>query len=123
MGATREDPSIIAAPRRRSPRLAVHTPVEMNRRVDPERDGTVRMNGAGLALGVRPDELDRICVGWVVLLVDGRDDIERDPQLLEDRAPLRRGRSEDERIAHRRFLATQISSLGHLRDHSTEKAS
>ena len=78
---------------------------------------------AGLALGMLADELDRIGVGRVVLDVGGRDDGERDLQLLEDRAPLRRCRREDERAGHPGFFATQISSTGHLRDQSAEKAS
>ena len=52
------------------------------------------------------------------LVVVGRDDVERDPQLLEDRAPLRRRRREqsgDAAAATRhRLRARQISSHGQL---------
>jgi len=56
--------------------------------VDAERDGALQVDGAGLALGVVTDELDRISVGWVVLFVRRSDGLERDLQLLENRAPL-----------------------------------
>ena len=93
----------------------------MDGRVDAERDRPLLVNREGLSLGVGADELDRVGIGRIVLLVRRRDDVERDPQLLEDRTSLRRGRGENE--PHHRFFATQISSAGHLRDHSAENAS
>jgi transcriptional regulator with XRE-family HTH domain len=42
-------------------------------------------------------ELDRVGVRPVVLLVARRDGVERDPELLEDRAPLRARRRQQER--------------------------
>ncbi len=104
-------------------RLAVDPAVVVHGRVDPERDGTLQVDGAGLALGMVADEPDRLGVGWVMLLVGGGEDAEGNAQLLENRTSLRRRRSEDERLGHRGFSATQISSLGHLRPHSTENAS
>jgi hypothetical protein len=104
-------------------RLAIDPASEMNGRVDSERYGILHVNGAGFALGVVTNELDRLCIVWVMLLEDRADDVERDLQLQENRTSLRRRRSEDERLGHRRFSATQISSLGHLRAHSTENAS
>ena len=95
-------------------RLRVDPPVELNGGIDPEGDGTFPVDGARLSLGVGADELDRIGVGRIVLLVDRLDDLERDPQLLQNRPPLRRGRCEDERAAHSGFFATQISSAGHF---------
>jgi hypothetical protein len=59
-------------------RLAVDPPVEVHGRVDPERDGSVHVDGARLALGVVADELHRLRVGRVMLLVGGGDDVERD---------------------------------------------
>ncbi len=100
--------------------LAEHAPVEMHGRVHAERDGTVAVNRSGLALRVRADERDGVCVRGVVLHIVGRDGIEGDAELLEDRPALRRARSEDEQVAHRSFSATQISSLGQRRDQSTE---
>ena len=104
-------------------RLAVDAAAQVNRRVDAERDRPATVHGARLALGVVAHERDRFGVGRVVLHVVRRHVPERDPQLLQDRAPLRRGRGEDERRGHACFFATQISSTGHLRDHSAEKAS
>ncbi len=69
--------------------LRVDAAVELHGRVDPERDGAFPVDGARLSLGMGADELDRIGVWWIVLLVDRRDDLERDPQLLENRAALR----------------------------------
>ena len=74
------------------------------------------MHRAGLADGVRANELDRVGVGRIVLLVVRRTRLERDPQLLEDRPALRRRRGEDE--PHRGFSATQISSAGQRRAQS-----
>ena len=103
--------------------LAVEPAVEMDGRVDAERDRAFRVHRSGLALGVIAHERDRVGVGRVVLHVRGCDRRERDAQLLEDRAALRRRRGEREDVGHARFFATQISSLGHLRAHSTENAS
>ncbi len=101
--------------------LAVHATVEMDGRVDSDGDGAFGMDGAGLALGMGANELDGVGIGRVVLLVRGRDDVERDAELLENRPSLGRCRGEDE--PHPGFFATQISSLGHFFDHSTENAS
>ena len=57
-----------------------------------------------------PDELDGVGIRRVVLGVVGRDDLEGDRELLEDRPPLRRRRGE----GRRRLRATQISSAGQL---------
>ena len=49
------------------------------------------------------------------LLVARRDDLERDPEQLEDLPPARRGRGEDQRGRRR---SRQISSAGHCFAHS-----
>ena len=59
-------------------RLAIHPAVEVHGRIDPQRDGALHVDGAGLALGMVANELNRLGVGRVVLLVDGGDDIEGD---------------------------------------------
>ena len=67
------------------------------------------------------DELDRIGVRGIVLLVVRRNGVERDPELLEDHAALgaRRGeQNRSSRVRAHRFRATQISSAGHLPAHS-----
>jgi len=46
---------------------------------------------------MRANELDWIGGRVVVLVVARRDEVERDAQLLEDRAPLRRRRGEQQR--------------------------
>src|SRR5262245_5391213 len=69
-------------------RLAVDPAVEDDRRVDAQRDPAARVNGARLSLRVPSDELLGIRVGRVVLDVVGCDRLERDRELLEDRAPL-----------------------------------
>jgi hypothetical protein len=92
-------------------RLPVDPAVEDDRRVDAECDPPVEMDRARLALRVSEDELRRIGVTRVVLDVLRRDDLERDSELLEDRAPLRRGRGERQRV----LRATQISSIGQFR--------
>ena len=112
----------IAAASSRVEGLPVDAAVEVHGRVDAERDRSGRVHGARLPLRVLAHERDRIGVGRVVLDVHGRDGGERDLELLEDRPPLRRRRGEDERSRHPGFFATQISSTGHLRDHSAEKA-
>jgi hypothetical protein len=48
---------------------------------------------------VHAHELDRVRLRRIVLDVVRRDDLERDPQLLEDRAPLRRRRREDDQAS------------------------
>jgi hypothetical protein len=75
-------------------RLAIDPASKMHSRVDPERDGTLHMNGSGFALGVVANESNRLCVVWVMLLVDRGDDLERNLQLLENRTSLRRRRRE-----------------------------
>ena len=119
--------------------LAVEPAVEMDGRVDAERRRAGGVHRSRLALGVAAHERDRVGVGWVVLHVRRAHHRERDPQLLENRAALWRGRGEDEPRARRRlrsgddvelghvaqpcFFATQISSAGHLRAHSAENVS
>ena len=104
-------------------RLAVRAPVEDDGGVDAEHGpvaGVLR-HGARLAAGVVADEVDGVGAGRVVLDVVGRDDVEREAELLEDRAPLRARRGEEERRRRRRahrLRATQISSDGQRRDHS-----
>ena len=94
--------------------LPVDAPVEENRRIDAERDPSIRVNRARLPLRMSANELDRVGVWRVVLDVVGREDLERDAQLLEDRASLRRRRREGQS----RLRATHRSSLGHLRAQS-----
>ncbi len=103
-------------------RLAVEVAVEMDGGIDPERDA-VGMDGACLPLGVGPHERDRIRIRRVVLHIRRRHDLVPNAQLLQDRSALRRRRSEDEPRRHPSFFATQISSAGHARDHSTENDS
>ncbi len=100
--------------------LAVEPAVEVDGGVDAERDRAVGVHRSRLALGVIAHELDRVGVGRIVLDVRRCDRRERDAQLLEDRAALRRCRGQRERLGHTRFFATQISSAGHLRAHSAE---
>ena len=65
-----------------------------------------------------PNELDRIGIWRVVLDIVGREDLERDAQLLEDRASLRRRRRERQDV----LRAAQISSEGHFRAQSAVTA-
>jgi hypothetical protein len=95
-------------------RLSIDAAVEVDGRVHAERDPSVGVDGTGLPLRVASDELDGIGVGRVVLDVLRGDDLERDLQLLEDRAALRRRRSERQEG----LRATQISSIGQLCAHS-----
>ena len=64
---------------------------------------------------------DDVGVRRVVLLVVGRDDVEREAELLQDHAALRARRREQDRVddvrAHR-FRALQISSHGQRCPHS-----
>ncbi len=74
----------------------------------------VRMDGARLPLRVPANQLGGVGVGRIVFDVVGSDDIERNGELLEDRASLRRRRREGQaglRAAH-------ISSAGHFRAQS-----
>ena len=90
--------------------LAVEPPVQVHRGVDAERDGAVAMHGARLPLGVRAHQRDRVGIRRVVLDVPGRDGFEGDPELLEDRAPLRRGRSQPKQLgAHCPFHESRYS--------------
>ncbi len=93
----------------------------MDGRVHAERDRPLLVHRDGLSLGVSPDELDRVGIGRIVLLVHGRDDVERDPELLENRPSLRRRRGEDE--PHHRLLRDPDLLAGHFFDHSAENAS
>ena len=74
-------------------------------RVDPEHRPAAAVDRAGLPGGV----LERVAARPPRRV--GRDGLERDPELGEDRRALRRGRGEDD---HARFRATQISSVGQL---------
>ena len=94
--------------------LAVDPPVESDRRVDAERHAPVLVNRARLPFGMRAHELGRLETGRVVLDVARGDDLERNPQLLEDRAALRTRRGEGQA----RLRATHRSSAGHLLAHS-----
>jgi hypothetical protein len=49
---------------------------------------------------VLADQLDGVGVGWIVLLVVGRDDVERDAELLEDQTPLGARRRQQDRVDH-----------------------
>jgi hypothetical protein len=71
-------------------RLSVDAALEVNRGVDSENGPLVGLaDRARLPGGVLAHEGDGIGVGRVVLLVVGLGELEGDPQLLEDRAPLR----------------------------------
>ena len=98
--------------------LPVETSVEENRRVDAERDPSIRVNRARLPLRVPANELDRVGVWRVVLDVVGREDLERDAQLLEDRASLQATSTR----ASARLRATHRSSVGHFRAQSAVTA-
>ena len=74
----------------------------------------VRVNRARLSLRVRAHELGRLEIGEIVLDVGRRHHLERNPQLLEDRPPLRAGGGEDQPV----LRATHRSSAGHLLAHS-----
>ena len=90
--------------------LPVETSVEENRRIHAERDPSIRVNRARLPLRMPANELDRVGIWRVVLDIVGREDLERDAQLLEDRASLRDRRRERQL----RLRATQRSSDGHF---------
>ncbi len=122
VGATRERLEHPLRPRGVA-RLSEHDAVQQDLRVDAEHRPLParRAHRAGLLARVRPDELDRVGRRPALLHVARRLDLERDPQLLEDRPPLGRGRGEQQRRGGRRahrFRATQISSAGHLRPHA-----
>ncbi len=102
------------------PRLRIDPLPEMHRRVDAEGRASRRVDGARLPKRVLPHERDGVGVVRVVLDVPRRDGLERNRELLEDGASLRRGGCEDEPLRHEGFAATQISSAGQLRDQSAE---
>ncbi len=107
----------------RSGRLSVDPALQVDGGVDSEHGPLVRFaDRARLAGGVITHEGDGVGVGRVVLLVVGLCKLERDPQLLEDRAALRRRRGEQERRrrrdAHERLRVTQICSEGQRRAQS-----
>ena len=105
-------------------RLAVQPAPENDSGVDAEHRPPVGPVGdrARLSERVLLDELDRVGLGRVVLLVVGRDDLEGNAELLEDVATLWRRRREQQRrrgrCAHPRLRARQISSHGHFFAHS-----
>ena len=85
--APRERREYLRRFRRRSC-LSEPAPVQEHVRVHAEHDATVAVDRPRLPRRV----LDRVVAD---LLVPGRDDDERDPELLQDRATLRRRRRED----------------------------
>jgi hypothetical protein len=89
---------------RRVGRLAEQRALEQHLGVDTEDRPVAASDRPRLARGA----LERR--GALDFFEVGRDDVERDAQLFEDRAPLRRGRREDQREG---FRATQMSSQGH----------
>ena len=90
--ATRASP----APPRRSPGLPYMAPLSTTAVSTPSTVPSLRLTAdrARLAGRVPPNGLLRRQAGRVVLLVGGRDDVELDAKLLEDRPPLRRRRGE-----------------------------
>ena len=108
--------SSIALGLRRVGGLAEQLAVEQHLGVDAEHRPLAAVDRARLARRA----LERARAGHLVEV--GRDDLERDAELRQDRAPLRRRRREDERrcrcSAHAILRATQISSHGHCRAHS-----
>jgi hypothetical protein len=88
--------------------------VEEHGRVHAERQPAGRVDGARLPFSMPEDELRGVGVGRIVLDVRGRDDVEGDAQLLEDRAALRARRCERQDG----LRAVQISSTGQLRAQS-----
>ena len=98
----------------RVPGLAEQLAVEEHLGVDAEHGPLAAVDRASLAGGA----LERRGAGRLVEV--GRDDVERDAELFEDRAPLRRRRRQDQRIDRQpvAFRATQISSHGHFLAHS-----
>ncbi len=74
--------------------LGVDPTVEHDRRVDAEHETVARFvrNRPRLAERVIADELRRIGVRRIVLLILRGNRVERDLQLFQDRAPLRRRR-------------------------------
>ena len=95
-------------------RLAELLPGAVDDRVDPEHRVAAALDRPRLAGRV----LERVSPG---LFLEGRSDhLERDAQLRQDRAPLRRGRCEHD---HARFRVTQNSSSGQLVAHSTSAIS
>ena len=101
-------------------RLRVYALSEVDGRVDAERDVAGLVHGPRLSERVLAHERHGVGVGWVVLDVAGLRELEGDPELLEDRPPLRRRRGEHEPRRHDGFAATQISSTGHFLDHAAE---
>ena len=98
-------------------RLAQCLPVDDHLGVDPQHRPVTAVHRTRLP----GRQLDRIRPDLLEL---GRNDIERNAQLRENRAALRRDRSEQDRRrrrnAHPRLRAFQISSAGHWRAHSAE---
>ena len=84
-------------------RLAEDLAAERDRGVDAEHRPVARLrrDRARLPARVLAHELDGVGFGRVVLDVVGRDDVEGDPELLEDRAPLRARRREQQRLRRR----------------------
>jgi hypothetical protein len=66
-------------------RFAVDRAVEGDQRVDRQRG--IAVDGLELAARVLAGDLDRVALA--LLLDVGDDDLEGDPELLEDRPPLR----------------------------------
>ena len=104
-------------------RLRVEAPAEHDGRVDTEHRPAVRLvrDGARLPERVGANELLRVGLGRIVLLVARRDGVERNAELVQDRPPLRRGRREQERRRRRNAprLAGDPDLLGGPLAHST----
>jgi len=78
--------------------LPEHAPLQVDGRVDPEDGPLVRLaDRPGLSRCMSAHEFDDVRVGWIMFLIVGHGELERDPELLEDCPPLRRGRGKEER--------------------------
>ena len=107
-------------------RLAEDLPAERDGGVDAEHRplAGLRRDRARLAARVLAHEPDRVGLRRVLLDVRRREDVVRDPELVEDHAPLRARRRQEQRLdgvrAHR-LRAFQISSHGHFFAHSASE--
>ena len=103
-------------------RLAEDLAAERDGGVDAEHRQLAGLprNRAGLAACVLAHELDHIGFRRVLLHVVGREDLVRDPELVEDHAALRARRCKHQRlddVRAQRLRALQISSHGHFFAH------
>jgi hypothetical protein len=83
-------------------RLAVDPAVQDDGCIDAERHPRGGGDGASLSLRVRPNELGGIKPRRIVLDVLWSDNLEGNPELLENRTPLWRRRGQHEHVAHDR---------------------